>query len=200
MIKNIIFDVGKVLVSYEPDAYMESLGMDEKKREAINKAMFQNKLWELGDQGIYTIDELTDKFIEGAPECEAEIRMLYETVGNTIELFPYTMEWLTSLKEKGYKLYILSNYSEMAYKQTKEKLKFLSIVDGAVFSYECKMIKPQKEIYEHLCQKYNLNCSECIFVDDREENVRGARNNGILAVLFQNYEQAKAELDEMLKY
>lgn len=200
MIKNIIFDVGKVLVSYEPDAYMKSLGLDEKARDAINKAMFQNKLWDISDQGTYSIEELTKKFIEGAPEYEKEIRKLYQTVGNTIELLPYSMEWMNSLKEKGYRLYILSNYSEAAYKQTKDKLKFLSIVDGAVFSYECKMIKPQRGIYEHLCQKYDLNCSECIFIDDREENVRAARNNGILSVQFKSYEQAKAEVEEMLEY
>ncbi len=200
MIKNIIFDVGKVLVSYEPDAYMESLGIKKEAQDSINKAMFQNKLWDISDQGIYSKEELLEKFIAGAPEYEVEIRQLYGTIGNTIEMLPHSMEWLRDLKERGYKLYILSNYAEETYKQTKDKLKFLSLVDGAVFSYECKMIKPQRQIYEHICQKYQLNCSESIFVDDRQENVQAARNNGILSVLFQNYEQAKTELDEMLKY
>lgn len=200
MIKNIIFDVGKVLVSYEPDAYMESLGIPKAVQDCINKAMFRNKLWDISDQGIYSSEEILKKFIEGAPEYEAEIRQLYGTVGNTIEMLPYSMDWLSDLKERGYKLYILSNYGEETYKQTKDKLKFLSLVDGAVFSYECKMVKPQRQIYEHICQKYQLNCSECIFVDDRQENVQAAKNNGILAVLFQNYEQARDELDEMLKY
>ena len=58
MIKNIIFDIGKVLVSYEPDAYMESLGISADKQAKINKAMFQNKLWDISDQGIYSKEEL----------------------------------------------------------------------------------------------------------------------------------------------
>jgi len=95
---------------------------------------------------------------------------------------------------------IFVNKNKETYRQTKEKLAFLKLVDGAVFSFECKMIKPQKQIYEHICQKFQLNCSECIFVDDRMENVEAARRNGILAVLFQNYEQAQTELDEMLLY
>ena len=66
MIRNIIFDIGKVLVSYEPDAYMDRLGLDEKAKSAINQAMFQNKLWDESDQGLGTPEELLQKFIAGA--------------------------------------------------------------------------------------------------------------------------------------
>ena len=63
MIRNIIFDIGKVLVSYEPDAYMDRLGLDEKAKSAINQAMFQNKLWDESDQGLGTPEELLQKFM-----------------------------------------------------------------------------------------------------------------------------------------
>jgi len=200
MIKNIIFDIGKVLVSYEPTEYMKSLGLKEDAIDAINGAMFENKLWEESDQGLYTPEECLQKFIAGAPKYEAEIRQIHSTVGKTIELFPFAMEWLQDLKDRGYKLYILSNYSENMLNQTKEKLKFLSIVDGTVFSYKCKLMKPSSKIYEYLCQKYSLNCSECVFVDDRMENVEGAQRSGIVAVHFRDYKQAKTDLEEMLRY
>lgn len=200
MIKNIIFDVGKVLVSYEPDEYMKSIGLDEDARAAINGAMFQNKLWDMSDQGLFTPEECLEKFIAGAPKYETEIRQIHATVGKTVEMYPYAMEWLKELKEKGYKLYVLSNYSEHMMKQTKDKLEFLSLVDGAVFSYECKLMKPSNKIYELLCQKYSLNCSECVFVDDRYENVEGAMRSGILAVHFKDYKQGKQVLEETLRY
>lgn len=200
MINNIIFDVGKVLVSYDPDGYMASLGLDEAERAAINGAMFENKLWDISDQGLFTPEECLEKFIEGAPQYEAQIRQVHATVGKTIEMYPYAMEWLKGLKDRGYKLYILSNYSEHMMNQTKEKLKFLSLVDGAVFSYECKLMKPSGKMYEYLCQKYGLNCSECVFVDDRLENVEGAQRSGIVSVHFRNYEQGKEALEEMLRY
>ena len=200
MIKNVIFDIGKVLVSYEPTEYMKSLGLDEDAIDAINGAMFENKLWEESDQGLYTPEECLAKFIEGAPKYEAEIRQIHATVGKTIELYPYVMDWLKELKDRGYKLYILSNYSENMLNQTKDKLKFLSLVDGTVFSYKCKLMKPSGKIYEYLCQKYSLNCSECVFVDDRIENVEGAQRNGIVAVHFRDFKQAKADLEEMLRY
>lgn len=198
MIKNIIFDVGKVLVSYEPDEYMKSMGLADEVRAAINGAMFENKLWDMSDQGLFTPDECLEKFIAGAPQYEAEIRQVHATVGGTIELLPYVMEWLKDLKDRGYKLYILSNYSENMMNQTKHKLEFLTLTDGAVFSYECKLMKPSAKIYELLCQKYDLNCSECVFIDDRLENVQGAQNNGIVGIHFKDYKQAKDELEEML--
>lgn len=200
MIKNIIFDVGKVLVSYEPDAYMESLGLDEETRAVINGAMFENKLWDISDQGLFSIEECLDKFIAQAPQYEAQIRQVHATVGKSIELYPYAMEWLQELKDKGYHLYILSNYSEHMMNQTREKLEFLSLVDGAVFSYECKLMKPSGKMYDFLCQKYSLNCSECVFVDDRWENVEGAQRNGIVAVHFRDYQQGRQALEEMLRY
>ncbi len=200
MIKNIIFDVGKVLVSYEPDAYMESLGLDEETRAVINGAMFENKLWDISDQGIFSIEECLDKFIAQAPQYEAQIRQVHATVGKSIELYPYAMDWLQELKDKGYHLYILSNYSEHMMNQTREKLEFLSLVDGAVFSYECKLMKPSGKMYDFLCQKYSLNCSECVFVDDRWENVEGAQRNGIVAVHFRDYQQGRQALEEMLRY
>ena len=151
MIRNIIFDVGKVLVSYEPDAYMQRLGISKEKQKKINEAMFQNKLWDTSDQGLGTPDEFLQKFIAGAPELADEITKIHKTVGNTVELFPYAMEWILDLKARGYHVYILSNYSENMLDQTKDKLKFLPLMDGVVFSYKIKKMKPDPEIYEYLC-------------------------------------------------
>lgn len=112
MIRNIIFDVGKVLVSYEPDAYMESLGISKENQKKINDAMFENPLWDASDQGLGTPDEFLQKFIAGAPELAEEITKIHNTIGNTVELFPYALEWILDLKAKGYHVYILSNYGE----------------------------------------------------------------------------------------
>lgn len=200
MIRNIIFDVGKVLVSYEPEEYMKELGLDQDARNAVNRAMFENSLWDQSDKGVMTPEEFLEAFIEGAPEYEEEIRQIHRTVGNTVELLPYVMEWLESLKAQGYGIYILSNYGENMWNQTREKLKFLSLVDGAVFSYTCKMLKPEKEIYLFLCEKYGLAPEECVFIDDRQVNIEGGQKVGIQGILFENYEQAKTCLEELLSF
>lgn len=191
MIRNIIFDVGKVLVSYEPDAYMESLGISKENQKKINDAMFENPLWDASDQGLGTPDEFLQKFIAGAPELADEITKIHKTVGNTVELFPYAMEWILDLKARGYHVYILSNYSENMLDQTKDKLKFLPLMDGVVFSYKIKKIKPDPEIYEYLCDEYWLEPEESVFIDDRPVNIKGAETCGIHGIVFRSYEQAK---------
>ena len=198
MIRNIIFDVGKVLVSYEPEEYMKQMGLDDAARAAIQAAMFENPLWELSDQGLGTPEEFLQKFIAGAPQYEDEIRRVHESVGGTIALLPYAMDWILSLKERGFHIYILSNYSENMLNQTEDKLEFLPLADGVVFSYACRLAKPQREIYLHLLDEFWLEPEESIFLDDRLENIRAAEELGIHGIVFQNYEQAAEELDRLI--
>ncbi len=197
-IKNIIFDVGKVLVSYEPVRYLKSLGFDEKTVEEVGKATFFHPLWEEGDAGTYEPDEYLPRFIANAPSYEKEIRLVYEKLGDAIELLPYAADWLRELKAGGYRIYILSNYSAYVYELTKDKLKFLEYADGAVFSYAVKMVKPQEGIYEYLMRKYGLYAAESVFIDDRMENIEGAMKCGIFGILFTDYETTKKELEEFL--
>lgn len=198
MIRNIIFDIGKVLVSYEPDAYMESLGISREDQKKINAAMFENELWDESDQGLRTPDEFLQAFIQGAPELADTIRKLHTTVGNTVELLPYAMDWILDMKARGYHVYILSNYGENMLNQTEEKLAFLPLMDGVVFSYRIKKLKPDPAIYEYLCDEYQLEPEESVFIDDRQVNIDGAEKVGIHGIVFHSYEQAKTELDEFL--
>ena len=199
MIRNIIFDIGKVLVSFEPEAYMESLGISAEDRKKLNAAMFENPLWDESDQGLRTPDEFLQAFTAGAPELSDTIKKLHETVGNTIELFTYSMDWILDMKARGYHVYILSNYSENMLAQTKEKLQFLPLMDGVVFSYRIKKLKPDAAIYNYLCDEYQLEPEESVFIDDRQVNIEGAEKVGIHGILFKSYEQAKKDLDEFLK-
>lgn len=199
MIRNIIFDVGKVLVSYEPEEYMKSLGYDEKTRKRLMEAVFENPLWDDSDQGLGSPDEFLEAFTANAPEFADEIYTIHTTVGNTIELFSYAVDWIKNLKARGYKVYILSNYSENMFNQTREKMKFLSLADGAVFSYKIKVLKPDSEIYHYLCETYALKPEECVFLDDRPENIEGAEKTGIRGIVFHDYEQGKNELEKLLE-
>lgn len=198
MIKNIIFDVGKVLMAYEPDEYMEKLGFTPREREAVNQAMFQHPFWNESDRGALSSEELLEGFISHNPDYEKQIRQAYETVGKTITLMPHTLEWVKALKDRGYRLYILSNYAEHTFEQTSDEMKFLPYMDGAVFSFQCKLIKPEQEIYRYLCEKYELVPEESIFLDDRQENVEAARAYGMQAIQVHSYEQASSQLNQVL--
>lgn len=199
MIKHIIFDVGKVLVEYDPDGMMKKLGFDEETLQNVNQAVFQNELWNESDRGVLSPEELLEAFIANNPAYEKEIRQVIDAVGDTISLMPYAVEWVKGLKERGYHLYILSNYAKYTYEKTSHKMEFLPYMDGVVFSYRCKLIKPEKEIYEYICKTYELKPEESVFLDDRKDNVEAARNMGMHGIVFENYAQGSETLEQLLK-
>lgn len=198
MIKNVIFDVGKVLVDYYPDIYMESLGLNEEERKVVNEAMFDNPLWAMADAGVYPAEEFLPRFIAQKPEYESQIKTAYDHLDSIIQLYPYVIEWMEDLKSRGLHLFVLSNYPEFLYEKTKPRMAFLPYLDGAIFSAFEKDVKPHESIYRLLLDRYGLAAAECVFIDDREENVQGAGKAGIHGILFEGYESANRQLLELL--
>ena len=200
MIKNIVFDVGKVLVSFEPEQYLKDLGYDEITRKIVMTSIFKSPLWDENDRGVMSTQELADGFVANAPEYETQIREAFKQVGGTIELMPHAVKWVEDLKARGYHLYIISNYGEYTYEQTEHKLKFLPYMDGIIFSFQYKMLKPKREIYETFLQEFQLKAEECVFIDDRMENIEGAEKAGIHGICFETIEQVKEDLKKYNVY
>lgn len=197
-IDTVILDLGNVLVDYNWKKYLDTFDYDEEMKTILAEAMFLNPLWEEGDRGILSPEELTEGFVKNCPEYEQELRMLYETPGKTIFSFEYAGSWIQSLKKRGLKVYVLSNYSERIFEQSQEQLGFLSLVDGVLFSFQCHKIKPEAGIYEELIQKYGINPRKAIFIDDRQKNVEGAEKTGLQALRFTTYEDTQRALDRLL--
>ena len=199
MIKNIIFDIGRVLVTFDPIQYVNSLGFDEETARAVVGAIFHDPLWIETDRGVIPVEEFEEAFVANAPDYEPQIREAYRKMGRMIQLRPHTMPWVKALKERGYRLYVLSNYGEYLFLKSKDRLDFMPYMDGAVISYQIQMIKPDQEIYEYILNKYGLLPEESVFIDDRPENVEGAKAVGMSGILFENFEQTSGELEKMLK-
>lgn len=200
MIKNIVFDVGNVLMAYDADAYMKRLGFSPETRNAVRAAMFDHPLWNETDRGILNEQELEEGFVRNAPSCYASaVRLAYSRVYETITPMPYAVSWVKELRERGYHLYILSNYSKKIYLETEKMMEFLPYMDGTVFSYRCHLIKPQPEIYRYLCDTFRLIPRETIFLDDRKDNVEAARKEGLYALQFLEYSQTCRELNTFLE-
>ena len=198
MIKNIIFDVGRVLVTFDPMQYVNSLGFDEETARAVVEAIFHDPLWVETDRGVIPVEEFEDAFVANAPEYETQIRKAYCDMGRIIQLMPHTMPWVKALKERGYRLYVLSNYGEYLFLKSKHRLDFMPYMDGAVISYQVQMIKPDREIYEYILDRYRLAPEECVFIDDRSENVAAAKAIGMTGIRFEDFEQANRELQGIL--
>lgn len=196
MIKNIILDVGKVLVEWEPAMALRKLGVLDEAEQVVFNATVNSMEWLESDRSAISDEEILAGFISHAPEYEKEIRLFWNNIGMAIYQYDYVRSWIQSMKQNGYHVYILSNYGRWTYENTTEALSFLKDVDGALFSFEVHQVKPEPEIYQSLLAKYQLKAEECIFLDDREENIEEAKKQGMEGIIFTTYEKALEELKE----
>lgn len=191
MIQAVVFDLGKVLVAYEWESYLRSFEFCKETYQAVANAVFLSPDWEKGDAGAPS-EEWLSMFIANAPSYEKEIKEVYKNLGKCIWMYTYTPYLIRAYKEKGYKVYYLSNYSEGLYEKTKEPLSFLGLFDGGIFSYREKCIKPGNEIFYKLIEKYDLIPEETLFFDDRKENVEASRKLGFCGIVFSEEAALKA--------
>lgn len=194
MIKNIIFDVGQVLVEYAWEPVMKRLGITGRDLEQVADATVRSQLWNEYDRSKISDEELLQGFIRQAPEQEENVRLFWEHVADTITCFSYSESWIQSFRDKGYRCYILSNYARRTYELTREELSFEKKMDGVLFSFQVQQIKPEPEIYRTLLERFDLEASECVFLDDNPANVEAARKLGIHGILFTGKEAAQREL------
>lgn len=196
-IKNIIFDVGNVLMDYDWQTYLKSFGFSEEKYEKIARACFCNPMWNERDRGTLPEEAYVQEFVNAAPEYEEDIREVMRRTPECISNMDYTRTWVEYLKDRGYHLYILSNYSHYMLDANRSMMNFLPYMDGVVFSCEVEMIKPEPEIYQYILEQYGLDPAATVFLDDRKENCQGAEKFGIHAIQFKSFPQAAAELEKL---
>lgn len=202
MIRNIIFDIGNVLASFRWRDLFKDLGFTGEKFDRISAAtVLHPTMWNEFDRSQMSDEEIIAKCIERAPEYESEIRLIFTQTELLVEEYAYSFDWINGLKEQGYKVYLLSNYGKTSFEAAKEhgRLSFLPLVDGGVISYEVQIVKPEPEIYKALLNKYNLKAEECVFLDDRRDNIEAAKAIGIYGIVVENGEQAQKALEDLLK-
>ena len=199
MITTIIFDIGNVLAAFDWPASLRKWGFPEEEYETIADALYRSEDWNEMDRGVLTIEEMLTRFCNKAPQYAEDIRKVIENFADTIHQYPYVKPMIHELKERGYKVYFLSNYGEYTYEKTKGELDFIELMDGGIFSYKMKLIKPDKWIYLALLEKYGIQAEEAVFFDDNVKNVEAACRLGIHGIVFEGYEQAMRELEDLLK-
>lgn len=196
MIKNIVLDIGNVLVDWNPKGAMRELGLSEEMVQKVAAATVETDFWNEADRGVLSPEEILEEFHKKSPELREEIDLFWNHVELSLRQFSYTKDWIRSMKEQGFHVYILSNYGDWTYQKTKaEALDFLALVDGAILSYAVKQIKPDADIYQTLLSRFGLTAEECVFIDDRLENVEGAKREGIHGIHFRTIEQVQKELE-----
>ena len=194
-IKNVILDMGNVLLRYDPDYSLNRLCKNEGAKAIIRKEYFGGQEWIQTDIGTITVEERTELVKKRIPpEYHDDFKAVCENWDICMTPLDGAKEFCNYLKEKGYRVYILSNASTEFYKYFTRHFN-LDFFDGHIVSCDLHMIKPDIAIYKYLLEKYSLAGEECLFVDDVKENTEGAQKAGINAFWFKgDYEAVKALL------
>lgn len=184
-IKNIILDMGNVLIDFKPENALEKYFPDECESELVRKELFEGPEWIQGDLGQITNGQRYDGVSKRVPE------RLYGRLKECVEGWQYCSlsshpgaeEFLKAMEAQGRKLFVLSNACDKFHSYF-PRYYDLAQFDGIVVSADVKMIKPDVKIYENMLDNFGLKASECLFIDDRAENVVGAIEAGMQAVTF----------------
>lgn len=198
MIKNVVFDLGNVLVEFNPVEYLDTFGLDEELKNKLYDIIFSER-WNRYDRGDYPkIADLRAALCKKYPKYGNEFfRILQPSWVKIHRVKTETAEYLYELKRRGYKVFILSNLSSDSYEYLKD-FEFIKCIDGGVFSYQERSCKPEEKIYRVLLERYKLNADETVFLDDKPENIKVAESLGINGIVFTDITKAKEQLEEML--
>lgn len=202
MIKNIVFDMGNVLILFYPKKIFSTILSDKDEIDAIITHFFNTTEYREVDRGTMTYAEVLESIKGKLPEhLIALLKELYVDncfVSEHMPPFPEMYDLVAQLKENGYNVYLLSNATSQ-FHNYRNKIPVLGLMDGVLISADYKLLKPEKEIYEALFEKFSLNPDECIFIDDVEENIQGSIDCGMDGIVFSPTFDDVSVLKDMLR-
>lgn len=194
MIRNVIFDIGNVLTDFRWHEFLRDKGFDEAMIGRIARASVLSPFWSEFDRGEQDAEKLMREFVKLDPEIEDELYRAYGNIQGMVAKRDYAIPWIRELKDKGFGVYYLSNFSYKAYVDCIDALDFIPCTDGGILSFRDKVIKPDEEIYRLLLSRYQLKAQECVFIDDMPANVDAAKKLGFAGIVFSTKEQVQQEL------
>lgn len=198
MIKNLVFDVGNVLFEYRWIEALMDTGLNREDAVEAGKIIFGDPLWIMFDAGNIDADNLIIEFGKRYPEYKDNIAEFIRHPERMPIPRPEVWDKIRTLKNKGYKIYLLSNYSEYLFSSHTAGAQFLEDIDGKLVSYMVHQVKPDRDIYESLLQRFDLKPEECIFFDDRPENIQAGEEVGIKGRIVESREGINNLLQELI--
>lgn len=198
MIRNLIFDFGKVLVDYDYFLILDKIFSTHEQAADFYNHLMADKWNESLDREAQPFERIIHEMQLAMPRYKDEIRQFglryTEFVLGEVKGM---RALLVRLKSEGYRLYGLTNWCSKVH-VTMEQYPIFQLLDGRIVSSEEHLVKPSPEIYERLCRKFGLKPEESVFADDLIANVEGARKLGMHAICFENASQYEAELRNII--
>lgn len=184
MVKNIILDMGNVLLRFDPEVSLNLYCKTEEAKNIIRRELFEGPEWVQGDYGSITNEGRFSPVSKRVPGKYHE--ELYRCVMGwdiCLEPIPGAREFCEYVKKSGYGIYVLSN-ADNTFHDYFPRFLPETWFDGVMVSSDVRMIKPDVKIYTHFLKTYQLKAEDCFFIDDRPENIEGARRVGIPGMIF----------------
>jgi epoxide hydrolase-like predicted phosphatase len=199
MIKNIIFDLGNVLISFRPSEYFDKKNYPKNIKATILADIFGSNEWLMLDNGDITTQQAIDAIAKRSSLNLEEITHIFNL--RTDLMFPLdsNVKLLPGLKKRGFRLYFLSNFPLDIFEEVRTGYFFFRYFDGGIISAEAKASKPGPEIYKILMEKYSLLADQCLFIDDIEKNVKTAESLGMKGLFTNGSLEISKEIEKALK-
>jgi putative hydrolase of the HAD superfamily len=199
MIKNLVFDLGNVLLSFKPAEYLEKNKYPETIKATILSDIFGSTEWQMLDRGEISTPDAIEAISKKSSLRKEEIAHIFKL--RTDLLFPLDLNvrLLPGLKKRGLRLYYLSNFPGDIFEEVRSGYYFFRHFEGGLISAEAKHAKPDKRIYELLMEKYSLIPEECLFIDDLEVNINSARESGMKVLFTDGSLEIEHDLEKALK-
>ena len=195
MIRNIVFDMGNVLIYWRPEVFAERMGLPEGDRALLLKEVFGQVEWVRMDRGTLSFEAGIASICRRLPERlhSAARELTLDWWKSSLLPVDGMAELVQELKEMGYGIYLLSN-AKLDLPKYFDLIPGSACFDGRIVSADWKLLKPQPEIYQTLFREYGLKAEECFFVDDLSLNVEGALREGMSGAVFFGAEELRREL------
>jgi putative hydrolase of the HAD superfamily len=199
MVKNIIFDLGNVLISFRPSEYFNKNNYPETIKTTILSDIFGSKEWLMLDNGEITTVEAVEAIALKSSLKKEEIAHIFNLRTKLMYPLDPNVRLLPELKKRGFKLYYLSNFPMDIFEEVRTGYYFFKYFDGGLISAEAKYSKPHSRIYEILLERYSLIAEECLFIDDIEINVKAAEATGMKGHVTNGSLEISKEVEKAIK-
>lgn len=191
---NLIFDLGGVVVRWEPDAIIAGVFQDEKSRAAVREGVFAHPDWLELDRGTLDREDAIRRAAQRTGMAPSEIRRLLLAVPPSLAPIPESIDLLYRLKARGHPLYCLSNMHVASIEHLEREHEFFEVFTGKVISCRLNLCKPEPAIYHAALKANGLEAKDTVFIDDVDVNVEAAAKVGLRTIQFQNAAQCERAL------
>lgn len=184
-VDTVVFDVGNVLLSFEPRRVLEEYVPEAPELyDDLTLHIFKSPYWCMQDRGSATPQEVTDAMVLSCPNLEPYIRRVMAHWVEMKHVIDEGVEALRMCKAHGKKLVVLSNYGDEAFSIVDAKYDFFRLFDGMVISSRVHMVKPEPAIYAEVIRRFSLDPARTLFIDDSMANIEAALEAGWQGLCF----------------